>query len=104
MSDKLNNMLGYLDVSKHIAHHIVGEDHTHIHRKAVGASIMMLGYTLAKMSLLTGSPFIHLIGELAAHGVEAIGVIPFVNSIEKSSTPKTIKNGSPTDSTNTINR
>lgn len=79
----MNNLIHKIDVSKHIAHHIAGKDHTVVHRRITGGIIMALGVGLVKLSLMSPIPIIHFFGDLVGFAIHGIGLIPFIKGIEE---------------------
>jgi hypothetical protein len=80
----LNCIVHCLDFSYHIAHHLIGANHTPIHRKVVGVLIMVLGGSLIGIiGELGHSVMYHVLGDVIGNGVHGIGLIPFIKDVEK---------------------
>ena len=73
-----------LDISKPICNHLIGEHHSQIHRKATGVIIMVFGVGITKFLLIFDPMIIHFIGDIVGYAFHGIGLLPFVNSLEKS--------------------
>jgi hypothetical protein len=80
MKKKLIKIVNNANLSKHLACHLVGEDHTNTHRRIFGVCIMCIGLALGKVELYNS--IVHFITEVGATIIHAIGLIPFVHSIE----------------------
>ncbi len=73
-----------LDISKPICNHLIGEHHSQTHRKATGVIIMVFGVGITKFLLIFDPMIIHFIGDIVGYAFHGIGLLPFVNSLEKS--------------------
>lgn len=72
-----------LDVSKPICNHLIGECHSQSHRKITGIAIMIFGVGITKVLLIFDPIIIHFIGDIVGYAFHGIGLLPFVNSLEK---------------------
>lgn len=70
-------------VSKMICDHLVGEEHSSIHRYSVGVVIMGIGVGLTKAVFLIDLGIIHYLGDVIGYGIHGIGAIPFVDGLIK---------------------
>ena len=77
-------ILKKLDISKPIAHHLIGEQYTSRHRKCIGASIMVVGVGLVQASHTIDVFIIHFACDVIGYAIHGLGAIPFISSIEKS--------------------
>lgn len=76
-------ILQRLDLSKLIAHHVVGHDHTKVHRRTVGFIIAVLGVGLVFLAKeFSTSPLAHFFGDLFGYFLHAVGAIPFLKYFE----------------------
>lgn len=73
-----------LDISKPICNHLVGEHHSQSHRKITGIVIMVFGVGITKILLIFDYGIVHFIGDIVGYAFHGIGLLPFVNSLEKS--------------------
>lgn len=80
----INCVVNCLDFSRHIAHHLIGPNHTPIHRKVVGVLIMVFGGSLIGIIGEIGhSVMAHILGDVIGNGVHGIGLIPFIKDVER---------------------
>jgi arginine exporter protein ArgO len=70
-----------LDITQHIAKHIVGEDHTAAHRRAAGLFLMVIGVFIPKL-VIHAHMIVHIFAEVIGFAFHGWGLIPFSNSIE----------------------
>lgn len=73
-----------INLPYHIAHHLIGPNHTPTHRKVVGVMVMVLGGTI--MSVVTAishSAVSHVVADVIGNGIHGIGLIPFIKDVEK---------------------
>lgn len=70
-----------INVAKYIAKHLVGENHTNLHRRFFGVIIMVLGVLL--MHSMKGPIIMEVLIDTIGTSMHGIGLIPFVSSIEK---------------------
>lgn len=76
--DKLKD---YINIPKHISSHLCGEKHSVVHRRVVGVVIIVLGVVVAKSG---GEGIIlHIVFDAFGYALHGIGLIPFVEAIEK---------------------
>lgn len=64
-----------------VTNHVVGKQHTIIHRRVIGSVIMAVGVGIAHL----GSIHHYLISiplDLVGYSLHAIGFVPFIKSIE----------------------
>lgn len=85
---KISRIVHKIDVSRHISNHLVGHNHTHVHRKIVGIFIIIIGYTIMKIVLIVDYMFIHILGELIGISIHGIGLIPFTSAVEHKNSPQ----------------
>ena len=76
---KLFRCLEFLNLSKLIAKHLMGENHTKQHHRAVGIVIIIFGVLMSEITPHSIRIFAAIIGQ-SLHG---IGLIPFINELEK---------------------
>ena len=73
--------LRHLDLSRMICNHLVGDNHSKMHRYSAGVCIMAVGVGLTKIVLMSEIGLIHAFGDLIGYGVHGIGAIPFVDGL-----------------------
>jgi hypothetical protein len=73
----------FVDLPYHIANHLIGPDHTPIHRKTIGVLVMVMGGAIVSL-LNSASSYIviHIIGDAVGNGIHAVGFLPFIKEIE----------------------
>ncbi len=73
-----------LNLTKNVANHLIGSQHTHIHRKLMGIAIIMIGIVL-KLTLtnLFSSEIISYLSEIISNTFHGIGLLPFIMALEK---------------------
>jgi hypothetical protein len=79
---KFNKFLSTIDVSRHIANHVIGEHHTVSHRRTAGVFVMFIGVTLAHFAAHAGNVLLALSGDLIGYSIHATGFLPFLHDIE----------------------
>lgn len=76
-----------IDVSRHIANHLVGEDHTVKHRKVFGGAMIVLGTIIG--GIVRDALHLHLIHVFLDYAimpsVHCLGAIPFLSQLETKS-------------------
>jgi hypothetical protein len=77
------NPLDLINVPKKICNHIVGKDHTLIHRITVGTLVMGVGVLVAKIE--TDIMIIHVFFDGLGYLLHGIGAIPIVEQIAQTS-------------------
>lgn len=77
-----HSFIDKVNLSKHLASHIVGENHTPKHRRIAGFFIAVFGLSLAEYSSHLGI-VIKMVGDLIGFSLHAIGAIPYLNDLEK---------------------
>lgn len=75
--------LHYIDLSKHIAHHLVGPNHSITHRRGIGIIVMSAGILLTKIVFFQHCLIANMIQDIVGTSIHGIGLIPFVKEIEK---------------------
>lgn len=83
MKQVLIKTIDAINLPKHIAHHIAGEDHTDNHRRLAGVAVMAVGVGFVKLCMVIDSMAVHFMGELVGFAIHGIGLIPFASKIEK---------------------
>lgn len=78
-----NGMLVLIHLPKHIADHLVGEDHTIIHRRISGGVVMGFGVGVTYVTHHMFGGVIGFIGDLVGYGIHGIGLMPFVSAFEQ---------------------
>ncbi len=78
----MKEFLSKLNVSKHIADHLVGQHHTITHRRLVGIVVMISGVGLYKLACTTDITLIHFGGEVIGYAIHGMGLIPFAEKLE----------------------
>lgn len=71
--------LGILNVPKHICTHIVGENHSQIHRLFVGVIVIVIGVGIANIHI--GVIVVDMTAEGIGYVIHGIGSIPIVEGI-----------------------
>jgi len=71
-----------LNLTKHLARHIGGPNHTDKHHKISGAIVMATGVGLVKLASLSDLFLLHYFAEMVGFAIHAIGVVPFISTIE----------------------
>jgi hypothetical protein len=87
----MKNFIDKIDISKHIANHVIGEHHTAGHRKTVGFFVMAIGVSIAHVAA-HANLFIALLGDLVGYSIHATGFLPFLHYLEN-----TVENKKPED-------
>lgn len=64
-----------------ICDQLIGINHTHIHRCAVGAVFMTVGVVIGQGSAGVGVPFVHSVGEGVGYLIHGIGTIPYAEGM-----------------------
>lgn len=62
--------------------HLVGKDHTHLHRIIVGIPVIVLGVAISKYGIGLSGP-IHIMLDGIGYLVHGIGAIPFIEIVDK---------------------
>lgn len=78
-----NSVLEKLDVTKPICEHLIGTNHTDIHRIFTGAIIMVAGVSLVKFSMSTSYFFLQFTGDILGYLIHGIGAIPILKKLEE---------------------
>lgn len=76
---KTIDILEKINVSKHLAHHLVGNDHTLRHRRIIGGVIAISGVSL---DFLPVTGFAHFLLVFFGYSFHAVGLIPFLSGLE----------------------
>ena len=84
------NNLNKINVAKSIATHLIGKNHTSLHRRLVGISIMIVGVIISK-SAPDSYFLLHLVFDGGGYLVHAIGGIPFIEWIVENSKEEVIE-------------
>ena len=71
------------NLSERIYTHLLGENHTHVHRKITGVFIMVFGVGLVKFTYMFPFEIIHFVGDGVGYLIHGIGCLPFVENITK---------------------
>jgi hypothetical protein len=71
-----------LDISKYLAHHLVGSHHTNVHRKAIGVCLILIGTIIAEIHLIDVT-VIEVVQEAFGFSLHGVGLIPFISGIEE---------------------
>jgi hypothetical protein len=79
---KFMRLLSKLNLSKWIASHLIGKNHSIIHRQITGIAIMIFGVGLAKLFGELSIDYVRFFGDILGYGLHGIGLIPFVHTIE----------------------
>lgn len=66
---------------KLVCDHLFGETHTHSHRMVVGAGLVIVGVSVAKIH--TESFILHMVVDAFGYGIHGLGVTPFLSHLEK---------------------
>lgn len=74
-------MLRIFRTTEFVTNHVVGKDHTAVHRKAVGGAIMAIGVGLAHLGA-HGHILLAIPADLIGYSLHALGFVPFIKSIE----------------------
>jgi len=76
-------IISLLNIHKTIANHVVGKNHTVLHRRISGIIVMCIGVGIVKLSLiLAEGAMIHYAFDIIGYAVHGIGMIPFVEEVE----------------------
>lgn len=76
IKDKVQN----LNVTKTVCNHLIGENHSNMHRLLTGVIIMSAGVFISK----SGNGFVmHIIADVVGYAIHGIGLIPFVENLMK---------------------
>jgi hypothetical protein len=81
MRKRVKLIVGAADLPKKICHHMVGEDHTPIHRMSVGAVIMVIGVSIAKVDASGMYHVFHYAFDVVGYVLHGLGTVPFINSL-----------------------
>ena len=66
-----------------LCNHLVGENHTFLHKAAVGTVVMTVGVAIVKSAFFFESQFIHFTAETLGFMIHAIGVSPIAETVIK---------------------
>lgn len=75
-------IFNFLNLPKHICTHLLGKDHSHIHRMSVGVVVMSAGVGISK--LFADIYVLHFICDMCGYGIHAMGTMPFLEAISNS--------------------
>lgn len=75
----LKEALNSACLSKRICNHLLGEEHTLVHRLSVGAIILFCGVCVSKIHF--EAMLFHIIFDGVGYTIHAIGAIPFLEMI-----------------------
>lgn len=78
---KLKQNLRNICLARLICNHLVGENHSAVHRCTFGIVIMCVGVGFTKAAFLVDISFIHGVADVVGYGIHGIGAIPFVEHI-----------------------
>lgn len=76
MKDRILQILLSFNVTRAIADHLIGKDHSIKHRMGIGAVLMFLG---VKLATLFEFPILHFLGEMIGYAIHGTGLIPFID-------------------------
>lgn len=82
---KIDKFIGIVNIPYIIANHVVGERHTIVHRRIVGALIMLIGVGVAHAANHLSNILISLVGDLVGYSIHGTGLIPFIHGLENTS-------------------
>ncbi len=72
-----------VDLPYHIANHLIGPDHTPVHRKTMGVLVILMGgVIIGVVNSFSGYMLLHVTGDIIGNSVHAIGFLPFIKEIE----------------------
>lgn len=78
---KIKTKIDSMNLSKYIACHLIGNEHTNTHRRLIGTVIIFTGVILIKVEFV--SIFVvNCLQEVVGVLFHAVGAIPFVTVIE----------------------
>lgn len=76
LKEKCACMLDRVNLTKTICNHLLGKQHTIIHRMLVGVIIMCIG--VAFVELTAHIYMVHYVTNIAGYGIHAVGATPFI--------------------------
>ncbi len=79
---KASTIIRKVDISRYMANHIVGNNHTQIHRRISGFIVMVFGVVLTQLGGATSYLIIHISADIIGWGFHAVGLIPFIKNME----------------------
>ena len=78
-----------INVVRLICDHLLGDNHTHGHRMAVGGAVMVVGVYIAKSLGHSEVFFVQMGADLFGYLVHGIGAVPYVDSLITAIKPNT---------------
>lgn len=79
----LNKYLEILNLPKHMASHVFGENHTAHHRKIAGAVLLAAGTLFVHSGQLLHMPVVNYLFEIFGVGIQAAGAHPYLPGTNK---------------------
>jgi len=78
---KITKALNYINLPKHTANHLIGNQHTQGHRMFIGAIVIIIGVVISKGSAHIGLSVMHYFGDAVGYLVHGIGTIPYIEAL-----------------------
>lgn len=76
LKEKCACALDKVNLAKTICNHLLGKQHTIVHRMLVGVAIMCVG--VAFVELTASIHVVHYVTNIAGYGIHAVGATPFI--------------------------
>jgi hypothetical protein len=73
-------IIKHVNVVKHVTKHLSNPNYSLTHRRLVGGSIAIIGFTLIHFG--EGFAVVHYFSEFIGMSLHAVGAVPFLSSIE----------------------
>jgi len=80
---RLTRIISKVNLPRTLSKNLVGKNHSAMHRKLFGLTIMLAGITIIKLTAIVSIEIVRFLGETLGGGVHGIGVIPFISQIDK---------------------
>lgn len=79
--DNNNNKKESTSFTKKVYSHLLGEEHTPIHRKIAGVCVIIFGVGFVKVMYISTLEVVHFAGDAIGYLIHGIGCLPFVEKI-----------------------
>jgi len=74
-------ILHNVNVPRVVCEHLIGEQHSHKHRMAVGGFVMVCGVYIAKMAAHCHFAAVEMGADLFGYLVHGVGAVPYVDAL-----------------------
>lgn len=72
-----------INLARYIAKNLLGDKASARHRKISGIALMVVGVGLTQLAALCEVHFVHFLAEILRDGLGGVGILPFVDAVEK---------------------